>query len=116
MHPLDPDFAIPDIVGRQLNLVGVGKWDAQFCFDVTRVIQAMGKVDITTGGRSVTVFDTQWLDIAPIQQIVGLEVTAWRRLDDHSFSVTLTGGSFITFHTSDSPYEELIVHPEMWVF
>jgi hypothetical protein len=116
MHALTADFDIPDIVGRQLNQVGVGKWDVQFCFDCTRIIQSMGKVEIAVAGKSTIVFDREWIDMSPIQKIVGLDVSAWARLSDYSFSVTLTDGSTITFHCSDSQYEEIIVQPETWVF
>ena len=116
MHPLSTDLNIQDIIGRQLNQVGVGRWDAQFSFDCTRIIQSMGKVEITTGNKVIVVFNGEWLDISPIQDIVGLEVIAWSRLNDHSFSVTLDNNSVITFYTSDVPYEEIIIYPEDWVF
>jgi len=116
VEPLSTDFDLPDIVGRQLNQVGVGRWDVQFQFDCTRTIQAMGKVTVTRGTETVVAFDGEWIDISPISDVVGLDVVAWNRIDDYSFSVTMSEGQVITFYTSDSPYEELIIHPGMWIF
>ena len=116
MEALSADFDIPDIVGRQLNQVGVGRWDVQFCFDCTRILQSMGKVEITSNGVTKLVFDGEWVDISPISIVVGLDVVSWSKDSAYSFSVDLTDGHKITFHTSDSAYEELIVHPEGWVF
>lgn len=76
----------------------------------------MGKVTVTRGAETVIVFDGEWTDISPISDVVGLDVVAWNKIDDYSFSVTMSEGQVITFYTSDSPYEELIIHPEMWIF
>jgi len=113
MKPLSADFDLSDIVGRQLNQIGVGRWDVQFAFDCTRVIQSMGKITVTSAAETVIAFDGEWIDISPISDVVGLEVVAWNKVDDYSFSITMDEGHVITIHTSDSPYEELIIHPEM---
>ncbi len=115
MQRISADFAIPDIIGRQLNQVGVGKWDAQFHFE-HRTIQSMGRVDWIIDGSATTIFDGKWLDIAPVQDFVGLSASGWNRLDDHSFDIVLENQGRIVFFTQDNSYEEIIVHPEMWIF
>ncbi len=115
MLPISTDFAIPDIVGRQLNQIGVGKWDVQFHFE-SRTIQAMGRVDVLGEEPPMTVFDGGWLDISPLQRLVGLEAVSWARLDDRSFEVGMQNGEKIVFFSADHPWEDIVVHPEMWIF
>lgn len=115
MHPIPTDFSIDDIVGRQLVQVGVGKWDAQFHFE-ERTIQSMGRVNWVLDGVTITIFNGEWVDIAPLPLFVGLSASGWTLINDHSFEVVLENHSKLVFFVEDQHYEEIIVHPEMWIF
>ena len=60
--------------------------------------------------------DEGWLDPTPLPKIVGRDVTSWRIESSHCFSLLLTDEATIRFFSEDSPYEDIIIDPEVLVF
>jgi hypothetical protein len=118
MGPVPPDFTLEKLVGRQLNQISIGAYDVQFCFDCEHVISCQGRVIVEVNGNSTPVFqggEPYWLDVAPLPRVVSRDVTAWKVEGSHEFSVTLTGGAKLRFQSTDCPYEEFIIRPEIIV-
>ena len=118
MGPVPPDFTLEQFVGRQLNQVCIGPFDLQFRFDSTFVISCQGQVAIEIGGRSVVVFlrdDPWWADVTPLPRLAGRDCVSWRVDGSHEFSVTLSGDAHLRFQSTDCPYEEFVIHPDLQV-
>jgi hypothetical protein len=68
-------------------------------------------------GLDIEVFGADgWLDPTPLAKIVGRDVTGWRIETSHCFCVALTDNALIRFWSEDSPYEDIVIDPEVLVF
>jgi hypothetical protein len=118
MGPVPSGFTLEKVVGRELNQICIGRYDLQFCFDSSHVISCQGKVIIELDGKSVVVFERDepwWSDVTVLPSIAGRDATAWKIESSHEFSISLTGDAKLRFQSTDCPYEEFVIHPEIWV-
>ena len=80
-------------------------------------IRCTGRVTVSLDGRDIEVFGSEgWQDPTPLTEIVGRDVTGWKDESTHCFLVALTDGAIIRFWSEDSPYEDIIIDPEVLVF
>jgi hypothetical protein len=116
MGPVPEGFDLSVLVGRQLNQICIGPYDLQFRFDCDHIIACQGQVIVETDGASQQVFDgSNWSDISILTKIAGRDAVAWKVEASHEFSVSLTGGARLRFISTNCPYEEFVIHPEIWV-
>jgi len=115
MGPVPPDLNLGHLVGVQLNQICIGPYDLQFRFG-DFVIACQGKVVVEADGQSVQVFDGEtWGDARLLTKVSGQDAKAWAIEASHEFSVTLSGGAKLRFISTDCPYEEFVIHPQVWV-
>jgi hypothetical protein len=116
MGPIPADLDLAPLIGRQLNQICIGPFDLQFRFDSDRSIACQGRVIVEVDGSSEQVFDgSAWGDVSLLPRIAGREVASWKIEATHEFSISLTGGAKLRFQSTDCPYEEFVIHPEIWV-
>ena len=116
MGPVPVDLDLTPLVGRELNQICIGPFDLQFRFDSDRFVACQGRVLVEVDGLSDQVFDgSAWGNVSLLPRVAGREVTSWRIEATHEFSISLSGGAKLRFQSTDSPYEEFVIHPEIWV-
>lgn len=118
MGPIPSGFTLEKLVGRQLNQICIGPYDLQFHFDSSHAILCQGRVVVELEGKSIVVFEQAepwWADVTALPRIAGRDAIAWKIEASHEFSITLTGGAKLRFQSTDCPYEEFVISPEIWV-
>ena len=115
MGPVPEGFNLDKFIGRQLNQICIGPFDLQFHFDCTYFVGCSGLVVIELDSKAVVVFENEkFVDTTLFPCIVGQDAVAWKIEASHEFSITLSGGARIRFISADSPYEDFVIHPELY--
>lgn len=116
MFPIPAELNLDRLVGQQLQQICIGAYDVQFRFMGDDRIRCTRRVSVVLGGSEVELFNEGgWVDAAPLAKIVGRDVTAWCIESSHCFSVSLTENATIKFWSEDSPYEDIVIDPEVLV-
>lgn len=118
MGPVPADFTLEPFVGRQLNQICIGPADLQFRFDSEYVVSCHGHVVVELDGKSIVVFkgdDPCWGDVTPLPLLAGRDAVSWRIEGSHEFSVTLSDGAKLRFQSTDCPFEEFVIFPDLQV-
>ena len=117
MGPIPKELNLDRFVGQQLQQICMGAYDVQFRFIGDDRIRCTGTVLVELDGLNQEVFGTElWKDANPLHQIVGRDVTGWRIESTHTLAIFLSDEAVIRFVSEDSPYEDIIIDPEVQVW
>lgn len=112
MKAIPSELNFDSLVGSKLIQVCLGEHDIQFHFCNSVSISGSGTVTVTREGIEKKMNGENGLsDSSPISNILGEQVTAWKKESSHCLSISLGEKKSILFTSEDSPYEDFIALP-----
>jgi hypothetical protein len=116
MRPIPRDFDLSSFVGQQLTQLRIGAHQLQLVLEGEHLIACEGAVVVERNGqRSSVIGEDGWEDFAALNGLVGQNVLAWHIEDEHQFSITLATGTKLRFLSTNRPYEDFVIHPQLLV-
>lgn len=107
MYELAKESHLQELVGQEVNLIGVGPYDAQVHFDGGTVIQALHLLEGEVDGIRSLWFDGEWVNTEALRHLPLQQVVSVCNESPLTLKVALTGGVSLFFHTEISPYESI---------
>ena len=112
MRGIPRDLDLPGLVGSNLHMVSLGKFDVTFQWNCGLHIQATGSVFVSKGGEVIARWreGDGWDDLR-YQQVLNGNVSGFEVLSEQELVIRFEGGNEIHLFDDSDQYESLKIWP-----
>jgi len=114
MYRIPADLNLSNIVGSEIDLIGLGKYQIQFCFRSGETISVESKIEIWSKQRIVCIWNRkthQWSNQL-FQELLGVEVSGFRVENDTTLSINFGNDCTLKLYDDSDEYESIVIQPE----
>lgn len=111
MYRIPTDLDLSSIIGADLNLIGMGKYDVQFHFDTHTTICLQSEAFILADGQIISSWSetNNWSTIE-FQRALNQSVLSYSIPNEHTIEIVLTGNLSLRLVDSSDQYESMQIY------
>ncbi len=112
MYRIPKDLDIKDIIGYDLNLLGLGRYDVQLNFNGSGIKMCIqGNISLLQNDKLIATWDEEknWSSIE-FQKILNATVEGYSVPNEHLLEIKFKGGIVLQIHDNSDQYEAMQIY------
>ncbi|WP_061238259.1 hypothetical protein [Ectopseudomonas composti] len=111
MYRVPEDLDFTSILGADLNIISLGRYDVQFSFDAKAIICLQSKATLLQNGMEIATWDDEsnWSSLS-FQRLLNQTVESFSVPHDQLIQIQFTNDLTLQLHDSSDQYESMQIY------